>query len=139
MKRKRVFKKSVHESAGVSACSLVPSDRMGFSSKPRISPSPRSRSEDIEVVELRGTPRQRGQTHGEAARDKISELIEIWCDDLRTAGEADPRTSIDDFLENTRFPEAVKTWVPDLLEEVRGISDGSGIDYKTIFAFQVAE
>ncbi|MFC1731660.1 C45 family autoproteolytic acyltransferase/hydrolase [candidate division KSB1 bacterium] len=38
-----------------------------------------------------------------------------------------------------RFIPAIKQYTPGLLEEVRGISDGSGIDFNTILAFQLMD
>jgi len=139
MKRRIFFKKSAQMLVGVSAGCLIPGGGKGFFSSPHMHRSHFSDEETIKVLELRGTPRQRGQIHGEALRDKISELIEIWFDDLRSNRRMDPEACIDDFLENTQFPLAIKKWTPDLLEEVKGIAEGSGIDYKTIFAYQVGE
>ncbi|MBN1224697.1 MAG: hypothetical protein JXB23_15735 [Candidatus Aminicenantes bacterium] len=139
MKRRVFFKKSAKTLAGISAGCLVPSGWMDLSPVKRDTAFFPRKNEDIEVVELKGTPRQRGQTHGEALRSKITELIEIWRDDLRRNRTTDPDASINDFLENTQFTKAIKTWTPDLLEEVRGIAEGTGIDFKTIFAYQTAE
>ncbi len=125
--------------AGFSAGCLVPTYWRGFSSIPEIPVSTPTKTDEIQVLELRGTPRQRGQAHGEALRDKISELIEIWFDGLRTNRKIDPNACINDFLENTQFVKSIKAWTPDLLEEVKGIAEGSGIPYKTILAFQVGE
>jgi len=139
MKRRAFFKKSAHLLAGISAGCLVPSECEGFFSIPLMTFSSPPKKEDIDVLELSGTPLQRGRVHGEALRSKISELIEIWHEDLRKNRKRDPAACIDDLLEHTRFEQAIKMWTPDLLEEVRGIAEGSGLDYKTIFAFQVAE
>jgi hypothetical protein len=139
MKRRSFFKKSAQTLAGISAGCLVPAEWNRFSSISRVSSLSPLKKDEVEVLELKGTPRQRGQIHGEALRDKISELIEIWFDDLRSNRKLDPDACIEDFLENTQFTKAIKKWTPDLLEEVRGIAEGSGIDYKTIFAFQVGE
>lgn len=139
MKRRLFVKKSAQALAAISAGWLIPPNRKGLSPEAPVSLSSSTETEVIKVLELRGTPRQRGQTHGEALRDKIAELMEIWFDDLRSNRKMDPADCIDDFLENTRFPQAIKKWTPDLLEEVRGLAEGSGIDYKTIFAYQVGE
>jgi len=139
MKRRVFVKKSTQALASLSAGCLVSAYGNGFSSYPEKPLPISSKLDEIKVLELSGTPRQRGQAHGEALRDEISELIEIWFEDLRSNRELDPDACIDDFLENTQFVQAIKKWTPDLLEEVMGISEGSGIDYKTIFAFQVGE
>lgn len=48
-------------------------------------------------------------------------------------------TFIARFLERTNFLPAIKKWTPDLLEEVRGISDGAGVAFDTILVFQMAD
>jgi hypothetical protein len=43
------------------------------------------------------------------------------------------------FLDSTDYIPAIQKWTPDLLEEIKGISAGSGIDFNTIFAFQLID
>jgi len=125
MKRRAFVEKSAKALAGISAGCLIPPEWRQFSSGFERSLSPPPKTEEIRVLELRGTPQQRGQSHGEALRDEISELIKIWRDDLRKNRRKDPDTCLDDFLENTRFPQAIQRWTPDLLDEVRGIAEFS--------------
>jgi len=139
MKRRTFFEKSAKALAGISAGCLTPSGTEGFSAGTKGAFPSAKKSENIEVIELKGPPRRRGRTHGGILKTKIAELVEIWHDDLRKNRGMDPGICIDDFLENTRFLRAVKAWTPDLLEEVRGIAEGAGIDFKTMFAYQVAE
>jgi hypothetical protein len=58
-------------------------------------------------------------------------------EDIGTSRRARPEIIIDEFLEETYFLPAIKKWTPDLLDEVKGISEASGVTYKTIFAFQL--
>jgi len=51
----------------------------------------------------------------------------------------DPDEYISEFLENTNFPVAIKKWTPGLLEEVKGIAEGSGVDYETMLAYQFVD
>ena len=93
----------------------------------------------IKVLVLSGSPRKRGQIHGEELRIEISELIAIWKGELHQKHKVDPEEYIVNFLADTQFEKAVAKWCPDLLEEVKGIAEGSGIDYEVIFGFQAAE
>ncbi len=90
----------------------------------------------IPVLILKGSPAERGQTHGEALKDEILELITRWKRQIKDAG-IDPDAFIDQFLQETNFMAAIKRWTPGLLEEVRGIAQGAGVDFETIFALQL--
>ena len=137
MKRRTFLKNSALVTSGlaVSPWILAGGDRtFSLRSKPSSSSTP-----SIEVVTLTGSPLERGRIHGETLKGKITEFIKIWKNELAKAYKLDPEKYIEEFVEKTRFTEAINKWTPDLLEEVRGISEGSGIDYKTIFAFQLPD
>ncbi len=139
MKRRTFLKKGALATAGLAVSPWILSDsyREPFIDRdlnpflPKIN--------DIDVLVLEGTPRQRGQIHGETLKTKISEIIKIWKDGLQKSREMNPDKYIEEFLEKTNFTKAIKKWTPGLLEEVKGIAEGSGIDYKTIFAFQLPD
>ncbi len=95
---------------------------------------------DMPVVLLEGTPRQRGRIHGESLREKIRELMALWKEDICRSYEVDdPDRFIEEFLADTDFPAAIQAWTPDLLEEVHGLAEGSGIDFPTMLAFQFGD
>ena len=98
-----------------------------------------SSSEDLKVIELTGTPRQRGQIHGETLRKEIHEVIKLWKDDLYKSHEMDPDKYLDEFIEKTNFSASIKKWTPEMLEEVKGLAEASGIDFKTMFAHQLLD
>jgi len=139
MKRRTFLEKSTLAAAGLAVSPWISSGSPGLFSKRNELEAGTLESADIEIVVLSGSPRQRGRIHGETLRTKISELIEIWKGELHQKYKVDPDKYIADFVANTQFEEAVAKWCPDLLEEVRGIAEGSGIDYKIIFGFQAAE
>jgi len=96
-----------------------------------------SKKGNINVIELSGGPRRRGQIFGETLKTEILEITERWKEMLQKSHEMNPGKYIKEFLENTYFTHAIKKWTPHLLEEVKGISEGSGVEYNTIFAFQL--
>jgi len=95
--------------------------------------------EDVKILELEGTPRERGQIHGEKVKSMIWEYIERWKYHLSTQMHVNPDKYFDNIFEKTHFLDAVKKWSPSLLEEVEGIGEGADVDFKTIFTLQLMD
>ncbi|MHA1104818.1 MAG: C45 family autoproteolytic acyltransferase/hydrolase [Promethearchaeota archaeon] len=93
------------------------------------------KSSRLKVLEfpIGTSPKERGRIRGETMRPFIIELIENMKYTLES-----PNLEFDDFfnrfVNDTKYLEAVRKWTPQLLEEVIGISEGSGIDFNTIFS-----
>ncbi|HXX87251.1 MAG TPA: C45 family peptidase [Candidatus Acidoferrum sp.] len=94
---------------------------------------------DIKVLVLEGTPRERGQTHGKALKSLINEGIEIWKSHLQNVTGIDPDNYFEQFMKETKLVAAAEKWAPHLLEEVKGIGEGAGVDFNTIFVWQCAD
>ena len=93
----------------------------------------------IEVLVLRGTPKERGRVHGESLRPMIFEVLDRWKYQLGQQLRGDPDELVNEFVEGTGFISAVEKWTPHLLEEVEGIADGAGADFNDIFALQLMD
>ena len=93
-------------------------------------------SSNIKPIVLKGTPFERGKIHGETLKPMISEIVERWKYRLKATYKVNPDDLIEQFIDDTYFVFAVEKKAPHLLEEVKGIGEGSGIDFNTIFAFQ---
>ena len=93
-------------------------------------------AEKFAVLELSGTPRNRGRAHGEALRKPIAELRERWRASLVARFGAHPDTFIATFLAETRFADAMQRCSPLLLDEIEGIAEGSGSSRDETLAFQ---
>jgi len=93
----------------------------------------------LRVIELRGTPYQRGQTHGQSLKPEIQELVKRWKADLEKTYSVPATTFIEKLLEASDFEPAIERWTPGLLDEVRGIADGAGVDFQTMYAFQLVD
>ena len=91
------------------------------------------------VVELKGTPYMRGLTHGRSLKPEIQELVKRWKADLEKTHSVPATTYIEKLLEASDFQPAIERWTPGLLDEVRGIADGAGIDFQTMYAFQLVD
>lgn len=97
------------------------------------------RVDDIRLVSVEGSPRERGQIHGEALRPAILFGMERWKDSLHRATGLHPDDYLDRFVEATNFLPAIERWAPRLLDEARGIGEGAGIAFRDIYAYQLMD
>lgn len=97
------------------------------------------RTEDMPVIDLQGNARQRGRQHGEALRAPIRDITRRLRESLAEAHKLDPNTIIDDFLGHTSFPDAMRRWTPDVLEEIEGIIEGSGAAPNDVLVHNLAD
>lgn len=93
----------------------------------------------LRVIELSGTPYEMGLAHGKALKLEIAELVKRWKEDLTSSYKLPADEFIRKFLAYTDFKPAIDRWTPGLLDEVRGIAEGAGIDVDTMYAFQLID
>ncbi len=93
----------------------------------------------IRVVNLGGSPYNRGLTHGRTLKNEIHDLIGAWGSDIEVRYKMPLDRFVEQFLKRTSFNTSISRLAPDLLEEVRGISVGSGMDFDTVLVFQLAD
>jgi isopenicillin-N N-acyltransferase like protein len=92
----------------------------------------------IPVVDLPAGAWARGAAHGEALRELVLEGVDRWKADLAELGvPAD--VWIARFLQRTKFRAAVERAAPELLEEIAGLAAATGIDERTMFAYQLVD
>ena len=94
---------------------------------------------ELRVITLEGSPYNRGLVHGQTLKSEINELVRLWKADLEKDYKMNADAFVAKFLKQTDYTKAIKKWTPELLEEVRGIADGSGVDFDTIYAFQLVD
>ena len=74
------------------------------------------------LIDLSGSPRERGRTHGKAAGDRLRRGIRMYSESLLKSGV--------DWPELARRAEAmvpaIEKFDPTYVEEMRGIAEGSG-------------
>ncbi len=102
-------------------------------------PTPSLRREKLRVIELAGTPYERGRAHGRALQPEIQELVKLWKADLEKSYSVPATTYIRKLLAASDFMPAIERWTPGLLDEVRGIADGAGLDFPTVCAYQLID
>jgi hypothetical protein len=90
------------------------------------------------IVRCAGTPRQRGEAHGEALRGLIGAALDRWMTGLH-AEHPDPRAYLRDFLARTDYIAAMTRWTPDLLEEIHGIAAGAAVPFEQLFAYNLLD
>jgi predicted choloylglycine hydrolase len=93
----------------------------------------------INVVKLEGTPYNRGFIHGQTLKEEIKIIIEKWTKKTEALAKMNLSDIGERFIKITKYKTAIMKWNPDLLDEIKGIADGSGIDFDMIFLFQIGE
>ena len=67
--------------------------------------------------------------HGKTLKDAIQELVKLWKEDLAQRFKTDANTFIQRFVKQSNYLPAIKKWTPDLLDEIKGLAEGSGLDF----------
>lgn len=80
-----------------------------------------------------------GLQHGEALKEEIGSLVEVWKIQTLFALGKDADVVIQEFFDYADFIPAINKWTPDLLEEIRGIADGSGQHFNDIFILNLLD
>lgn len=94
---------------------------------------------ELLVVDLHGTPFERGVQHGTRLREPIADLLKSWRVDLQKRTGLPAEQAVPRFLAATRFVEAARRHTPELLDEVRGIAQGAGQDPETMLVYQLID
>ncbi|MBW2366899.1 MAG: hypothetical protein JRH15_03335 [Deltaproteobacteria bacterium] len=98
------------------------------------------RNRGLPIIVLEGkSPRERGRAHGETLKDMIREHRDRWEQNMHSDTGLDMETYLAQLLSETNFIPAIKRWTPGLLEEVRGIAEGAGIDFRYVLARQLSD
>lgn len=94
---------------------------------------------DMPVVLLKGSPRQRGQAHGEALKPQILAHIELMKQFMAENLEASPEQAVNTFLGETQFLPAIERWTPFLIEEMQGMAESIGVDFNDILLLNLGD
>ncbi len=93
----------------------------------------------LRIVDLAGTPYEMGRIHGRTLKTEIQELVARWKADLEKSFRVSADVFIRALLAKTDFRPAIDRWTPGLLDEVRGIAAGAGVDFDTMCAYQLID
>jgi len=84
------------------------------------------------------TPYGRGYQHGAALHYVIQKGIaqwKLWIHE--TLGQQDVEIEIAEFIHDTDYLKGIRKHTPDLYEELQGIAKGAGVDFQTLYAYQM--
>lgn len=90
----------------------------------------------VPVVDLIGGPKERGRSHGEQLRAEIGAFYEAWKAQWRYQDKTqESGVSERDLLDYAvAHVPASRHYAPELVEEIEGIAEGSGLSFEQIFA-----
>lgn len=94
---------------------------------------------EVPVFELKGDSYNRGLQHGKAFKIEIASVISRWKESILETVKGDPDSTITAFIKATNFIPVTEQKVPGIMNEVKGIAEGSGQSFKDIYAFQLVD
>jgi hypothetical protein len=94
---------------------------------------------EIKTLEIGGSPRERGRQHGAGLESLIRARDAAWRRSLETQTGRPSDEVIGDLVGGTDFLPAIERFTPDLLDEVKGIAEGSGLPFDAIYAAQLMD
>ncbi len=94
---------------------------------------------ELSILHLKGSPYERGQAHGLLLKEEINETISAWRQEVESEFSVEFDTVVSRFFSATSFQSDLKKSHPDLIREVLGLSQGAGLPFTTMLAFQLSE
>lgn len=96
------------------------------------------------VIDVSGSPYERGKQQGEQLRSLIKAQLSSWLDALSKAHHLDgsgngSSSYIDAFLAETSHVPAIIKHTPDLFEEIKGIADGAQVPFNHVLAYNLLD
>jgi len=98
------------------------------------------------IIELSGTPRQRGRQQGQLLKSQIQAVVTAWLNDLgnfgrnsSTAKPIDNKVYLSNLLAETDYLSAIDRWAPDLLEEIKGIAEAAEQPFEYILGLNLMD
>lgn len=101
--------------------------------------SPVKVDKKVPVIELKGNGYERGFRHGTLLKKEIGEVYAKWKANIYKDTKRDADSVNREFLASTTFPALIQRWTPDLWQELKGLSDGSGQPFEDVLAFQLVD
>jgi isopenicillin-N N-acyltransferase like protein len=96
-------------------------------------------NDTLRIIRLEGTAYERGLKYGEELKPEINAMISDWVENIEKSYNRPADSVINEFIETTGLYTTVEKYTPDLIDELRGLSDGSGVALNRIKGFQIAE
>jgi L-aminopeptidase/D-esterase-like protein len=93
----------------------------------------------LREITVSGNGYERGLQHGKQLSKEIAEIIAKWKVNTAAALDRDADLVLAEFFEYADFAGAIQKWTPDLYDEVRGIADGSGQDFREVLVLNLLD
>jgi isopenicillin-N N-acyltransferase-like protein len=94
------------------------------------------KNEPLEVIDLKGNPREIGREYGEACADKVGKMVGYWERVVKNAHPNATRDKMD--LVSKQFVVHAIEYAPDLVEQMKGIAEGAKLSFEDIFLTHAA-
>ena len=94
---------------------------------------------NLTILHLNGSCYQQGLAHGTFLKKEINDIVNRWKYEVELVFNSDFESVINRFYNSTTYIDTINKYCPSILEEVRGISEGTGISFMTMLAFQMSE
>jgi isopenicillin-N N-acyltransferase like protein len=94
---------------------------------------------NVPVIELSGNAYERGLQHGKQLKVEIASVFIKWKNNIRAAVSGDPDSLLTAFLKTTNFEPITRKYIPEIMDELKGISEGSGQNFNDVYAFQLVD
>jgi len=94
---------------------------------------------DIPVIELKGDAYARGLQHGTQLKNEINDVFMKWKLNIKKTIKSNPDSLLTTFLKASNFKPTILKHTPELMDELKGIADGSGQSFDDVFAFQLVD
>jgi len=85
----------------------------------------------VRMLKLKGTPREIGRQHGEQARDLVKDNLRFYMHLWQNMGGVGREKILSDV---EPFVPFVERYDADLVEEMRGVAEGAGVEFREIAA-----
>lgn len=95
--------------------------------------------DSLQVLMCSGSDRERGLAQGESFRAVIHDVMVRWREAIERRHSIAASAYVSEFLAATAFVPSIEKYTPGLLEEVRGIADGSGQSYENMLAYNLMD
>jgi isopenicillin-N N-acyltransferase-like protein len=89
-----------------------------------------SKANGFHVVECKGTPYEIGRQYGEACRENIRHALEF---NLRVLTNGYKATKEEGISQAEKYYPRVKEFDPDVIEQIKGMAEGVGVDWREMF------
>ena len=91
------------------------------------------------VIVMSGSAAERGESYGEQARDQIREAVRRWHAWIAPSLRIPVDEYVQEFVAHTGFVGATRQLNPSLLDEIAGISRGSGVRHEEILGLNLMD